>query len=64
MDISPWDARKAKDRPKGAVIRNFFPRSRAAVGVCDLLLLELLLVGAGTTAVSRSYKVTVVTENP
>ena len=64
MDILSRDARKAEDRPKGTVIRDFFPRSRDAVGVCDPLLLGLPLVGAGTTAVSRSYKVTVVTENP
>jgi hypothetical protein len=64
MDNSPRDARKAEDRPKGTVIRDFFPRFRDAVGVCDLLLLGLLLVGAGTTALSCSYRVTVVTENP
>ena len=64
MDISPWDACKAEGRPEGTVIRDFFPRSRAAAGVYDLLLPGSLLVGAGTTAVSCSYKVTVVTENP
>jgi hypothetical protein len=54
MDTSPLDARKVEDRP----IRDIFPRSRAAVGVCDLPLLGLLLVGAGTTAgVSCSFKV-------
>jgi len=64
MNISPRDTREVEDRPVEMVIRDFFPRSRAAVGVCDLLLLRLLLVGGGTTDVSCSYKVTGVTENP
>ena len=65
MDISPRDPREVEGRPKGTVIRDFIPLSRAVVGMCGLLLLGLLLVGAGTTAdVSCSYKFTVVTENP
>ena len=58
-NISPRDARKAGNRP----IRDFFLCSCAAVDVCDRLPLALLLVVAGTTAVTCSYKVTVVTEN-
>jgi len=53
MDISPRDGGKAGVRPKGT-IRDFFPRPRSAVDVWDLLLLGLLLVGAGTTALSCS----------
>jgi hypothetical protein len=57
MDISPLEVRKAaEDRPRSRVT--------VAVGVCDLPLLGLLLVGAGTTGVSCSFKVAVVTENP
>ena len=53
------DARNAEDR----LFRDFFPRPRAAVDACDLLPLGLLLVVAGATTVTCSYKVTVVTES-
>ena len=58
-NIPPWDARNAEDR----LTRDFFPRPRAAVDACDLLPLGLLLVVAGATTVTCSYKVTVVTES-
>ena len=57
MNIAPRDGCKAGDRLKGStVIRDFFPRSWAAGDVCDLLLLGVLLVGAGTTTVGCSSK--------
>ena len=54
MNISPRDGCKAGDRLKGTVIRDFFPRSRVVGDVCDLLLLGLLLVGAGIITVGCS----------
>lgn len=64
MNVSPLNVCKAEDRPKGTILRDVFPRSRTAVGICDLLLPGIFLVGAGTPAVSCSFKVKVVTENP
>jgi len=65
MNVSPRNAREAEGCPKGTVLRDFFPRSRAAVDVCGLLQLGLLWFGTGTTrvAVRCSFEVTVVIEN-
>ena len=47
MDISPRDGRKAGDRRKVMVIRDFFPRSWTAGDVCGLLLLGAFFVWRG-----------------